>query len=479
MGPAAAPRGWLGPVRQVVNHALESTLEETIVAVGSPPGRSARGLVRGSGSDLPAVLRRMQVPEAGDGDPWAAPGRVHRCALAWSGEDPLPVLMTCYCPPRSYTGQAMVEWQLPGHPALLQRVLDRAVACGARGALPGEFTYRRFMAGKIDLTQAEGVAATIAAVSDAQLDAASRLRAGALGGMAARFVGELANALALVESAIDFTDQEDVVPLPRPVLVERLKGLQDALRDLLDGSMAWARLDALPRVVLIGAPSVGKSTLFNALLGRERMVTAKTWGTTRDRVSEPLHLVADDGRPFEVLLEDVPGIAEASGLLQRRMRGAAETALGEADLVLALDDGYEPPVGVTSGGHADVIRVRSKSDLSASSPRPVDLAVSAVTGAGLDVLRRVMADRLSGLGISVEGAVLVLQARHVEHLEAARRDLSEVQDRLEAADAVAIEEPELVAAAMRAALDQLASLGGAVTPDDVIGRIFAAFCVGK
>ncbi len=373
----------------------------------------------------------------------------------------------------------MAELQLPGSPALLDRVVDRAVRSGARRALPGEFTYRRFMAGKIDLTQAEGVAATIAAVSDAQLDAAARMRAGHLGSLAARFVGELADALALVESAIDFTDQEDVVPLPRPALIQRLASLHDALERLLAGSVAWARLDALPRVVLAGAPSVGKSTLFNALIGRQRVVTDAAWGTTRDRIAEPMRVDVGAGHAFEVLLEDAPGLTDAGAALDRRVRRAAESAAREADLVLWVDDGRgdAPPADGLAPGRC--LPVRSKCDLAPDASTGNAVAVSAVTGAGLDRLRRAIGARLAGRGVSVEGAALVLQARHAEHLRSAQRLLAEAGAQLGCGTGEGVDDPELVAAAMRAALDELAGLGGAVTPDDVIGRVFTTFCVGK
>ncbi len=187
---------------------------------------------------------------------WPTLRTLHRVRLK---HPPLPALLAIYQAPASYTGEYVAELQVPGHPALLERLLQQAVHAGARLAEPGEFTFRGFTAGKFDLTQAEGIAATISAVSDSQLEAAALLRNGRLGTWAHDLVDALGSALALVEAGIDFVDQEDVVPITPGDLNDRLRTIADRLDELVRHSRSWGALEALPRVVLVGPPSAGKS----------------------------------------------------------------------------------------------------------------------------------------------------------------------------------------------------------------------------
>ncbi|MEM1099723.1 MAG: GTPase [Planctomycetota bacterium] len=234
---------------------------DTIAAVSSPPGRSLRGLIRLSGPDAFAITERL-VQTVGVDD------QAHVVRHVRLIDSNTPGLLTTFPGPRSYTGDDTAELQLPGHPALLERVLRQAFALGARSAEPGEFTFRAWQNGKLDLLEAEGIAALIAARSDAQLAAARSLHQRDLGHVADQLAATLTDALALVEAGIDFTDQEDVVPIPPDALHAKLETLAAQLDELLRGARSWSALEALPRVVLAGPPSVGKSTLFNALLGR-------------------------------------------------------------------------------------------------------------------------------------------------------------------------------------------------------------------
>ncbi len=277
---------------------------DTILAVSSPPGRSARGLIRLSGPAAFAVLDELteaQHPVSRRACPGAHAARHAGTSPAAYPRTltparlrpplpPLPVLVARFPGPHSYTGEDAAELQLPGHPALLDRVLAAAVAHGARLAEPGEFTFRAYLAARLDLTEAEGIAATIAAVSDAQLAAAGHLRTGELARFAAAHVETLGRLLALVEAGIDFTDQEDVVPIAPADLAAGVDTAHRDLQTLLGRSRAWGNTDALPRVVLLGPPSAGKSTLFNALLGRPRAVVDPRPGTTRDVLEEAMSL---------------------------------------------------------------------------------------------------------------------------------------------------------------------------------------------
>ena len=453
------------------------SVQDTIVAVGSPPGASWRGLVRISGARSGDVLRALLhvCPPA---EPWASgamfSGRLLR--------PDVPCLYVRFGGPRSYTGEDVVELQLPGNAALLDRVLHRAVSAGARLAEPGEFTFRAFLNGKMDLTQAEGVAATIAATSDGQLRAAGLLRDGELGAFSQRLVDSLATQLALVEAGIDFTDQEDVVPIGPGELDRQLSLIESELSRLLERSRSWGALEALPRVVLVGPPSAGKSSLFNALLGRQRAVIDELPGTTRDVLEEPLELACADGRRIEVMLVDIAGLDRAEAAFDRQVQTAARAAVERADLVVRVSD------GMSENLHDDLnvpcITALSKADL--ELPRRgvaatgFDVTVSAVTGEGLDQLRSAIASAVGDRGVSVRGEMLALQPRHESSLRAALEAIADARAQLEPQrDGHQIAGVELVAGQLRAALDELAALGGQMTPDDVIGRVFATFCVGK
>ncbi len=369
--------------------------------------------------------------------------------------------------PRSYTGQCVTELQVPGHPALLDRLLHQTIAAGARLAEPGEFTFRAYTAGKIDLTRAEGIAATITAESQGQLRAAKMLRRGMLGSLAAEIVETLGQKLALVEAGIDFVDQEDVVPIAPKELDENLNQVRHRLAELLDHSRSWGTIEAVPRTVLVGPPSCGKSTLFNALLGRQRAVVDPQPGTTRDVLEESLQLTDRRGRDIETMLVDIAGLDRPDAALDRQIQRLARRAIERADLLLVVN-GSEPIADVLK------LHLHTKSDL---GPGP-GLNVSARTGHNLNTLRAAIAERLGDRGISVAADSLVLQPRHETALRATLESIDTARRLLEP-DKLMIESNELVASHLRSALDELAGLGGQLTPDDVIGRVFATFCVGK
>ncbi|MFN3167647.1 MAG: tRNA modification GTPase [Phycisphaeraceae bacterium] len=483
---------------------------DTIVAVSSPPGRSARGLIRVSGPGVGAVLDHV-LNDARAAARALTPVRLRR--------PDLPALLLRFPGPASYTGDDLAELQLPGHAALLDRALHDMIDApdaNARLAEPGEFTFRAYAAGKLDLTQAEGVGATIAAVSDGQLAAARLLRRGRLGRTAQTLVDQLGNLLALVESGIDFTDQEDVTPIATPELDKRLSAILREMQSLLSRSRSWGALESLPRVVLVGPPSAGKSTLFNALLGRERAVIDAAPGTTRDALAEPLRLQGADNRPAEAMLVDLAGLDEAladdAPLPDRGAQQAARDAVARADLIVRVTEPGRQTIAINAPAH--VIDVLSKSDTDRSTNQPASndsprrelggqttkdanphlaagaggssrettqpIRVSAQTGEGLDALRRAIVHALAGQAVSVQADLLALQPRHEHALRQAADQLHAARDTLAPAlGSPRLPDIELLADAMRAALDALASLGGHLTPDEVIGRVFATFCVGK
>lgn len=462
----------VGPSSKRYHRAMD--VDATILAVASPAGRAARGIMRGSGADLLPLLQ----PHLSGVRKLHDRRGLCRTRLAVDGLD-LPCLAIVFKAPRSYTGQDAVELQVPGNSLLLERIIDgllasaRARSLDVRRAEPGEFTARAYLNGKMDLIAAEGVAATIAAHSDAELRAARMLSSGALASFAHRSADDLASALALVEAGIDFTDQEDVVAIDPHDLHARLRDLRDRIEAQLRRSVGMESLEEIPWVVFRGAPNAGKSTLFNALLGRERAVVSEIAGTTRDVLAEPMTIDTAHG-PAEVMLIDLAGADEADTIVDREMQTAASEALRRAALILHC----VPAGDLKPDARGREIVVTTKTDRHAGPPL-FGPAVSAVRGEGLGDLKRLIAERLADRAVSLEADVMVLQARHESALRRAAEHLREAQDVVESSRDRQIESPELIASSMRAALDDLAGLAGDVTPDDVLGRIFTSFCVGK
>lgn len=470
-------------------------LEETIVAVSSPPGRSLRSLIRLSGPRARAIVGNIvegRLPP---------PGRIEGVRLrlasdqSAAGVDPglrLPALVACFCAPASYTGQDVVELQVPGHPALLEGLLHLFYQLGAEPAAAGEFTFRAFLNGKMDLTQAEGVAATIAAQSQAELAAAGRLRRGELGELARKQVEALSRALALVEAGIDFSDQEDVHPIRPGELEESLRGVRRHLAELLERAQSWSALRQLPRVVLVGLPNVGKSTLFNALIGQQRALTSPIPGTTRDVLEHPLKLEMEDGRAVEVIVVDIAGLDEAESALDRQVQEAARRAIAGADLILLVSERREDlqasvrlleslqeQTGL-GAKEVPVVRVLSKCDLHPEVSREGWTAVSAHTGQGLAELKGAMFRALRHRPTPVSETSMVLTARQSQSIRRALEALEQAERLLEPQrEEEVLDQPEVLAELIRSALHALEELGGAVTPEDVLERIFAAFCIGK
>jgi tRNA modification GTPase len=440
---------------------------DTIAAVATPPGTAPRGIVRCSG---PAVARAL----AAVGADWSLGRGAHRVRLHLAGAA-LPALAAFMPGPRSFTGEDCAELVVPGAPLVVDRVLDALVASGAaRLAAPGEFSARAYLAGRLTVEQAEGVAMAIGARSAAELDAAQRLLSGESGDRWRAVADDLAGALALVEAGIDFTDQEDVVAITPAALLDRLEAVASALGGV--GAAPAPDTDAV--IVLAGAPSAGKSTLFNALLGRRRAVVDAAPGTTRDALREPIRL-GEGPLATEATIVDLAGVdAALVGGADAAAQAAARRVIGEADVVLWCDPTGRFDPGELPPTEATVLRVRTKADLP-GAPVEGALGVCALDRWNLDALRRAMRDGVEASGARGAEALVVLP-RHREALSRAASALDEAIALVgPARGEPRLPDAELVAGAMRAALDAIGEVSGRIDPDDVIGRIFASFCVGK
>ncbi len=456
---------------------------DTIVALSSPPGRSPRALIRLAGPDAFSILQQLVLtpPPAADAraGPFELPPPRISCSAYFAPPlPPLPVLVLTFQGPASYTADDTAEVQLPGNPSLIDRVITRCLNLGARQARGGEFTYRAFLAGKLTLLQAQGVAATIAAANTAQLTAAHELLHDTTGRTLHALIHQLTTCTALVEAGIDFTDQEDVVPIPPRALHDQVLALRTAIRNLQHHTPRPHLHPGLPRVVLLGPPSAGKSTLFNALLSQARAVTHANPGTTRDALVEPLDLPHGQ----RCLLIDLPGLD-----LDDPTHDAAVAAAHTADVILhvhaldAADDVSPPLTPLRPEQPTAQLFVHTKADLARMAPTPLPpgrLAVSAHTHAGLNTLRDTLAHTLRELTANPASGAIDLLARHDAALHGAALALDESLQTFDPHDPI-LADAELTAAALRNALDHLTTLVGRVSPDDLIGEVFARFCVGK
>jgi tRNA modification GTPase len=374
----------------------------------------------------------------------------------------------------SYVGEPTVEFQMHGSPALVDALLTALADAGARPALPGEFTRRAFLNGRLDLAQAEAVADLIEAKSLAAARAAHRRLTGALSEKVGALRELLAQAMALFEAEIDFPD-EDIGAVDRRETVALLDEALRGVEALLAGSQRARRLAEGAIVAIAGRPNAGKSSLFNRLAGARRAIVHETAGTTRDAIEAEIEL---DGAP--VRLVDTAGLRDAEHEVERQGVERAREAIAGADWILYLIDGA---AGVTAADRrsldeidgARAIAVWNKLDLRAPDAAFAELqgvAVSAKDGTGVEALRQRLAAAL-GLDRGADEALLAA-VRHRRLAEKAHACLTEAR-RLAVADAGA----ELAAVELRDAAEALGEIIGETTAEQVLDAIFARFCVGK
>jgi tRNA modification GTPase len=437
-------------------------MTDTIFALASGAGRAAIAVLRLSGSGCGTVLQRLagRLP---------APRMASlRRLRAPDGAEVLDEALVLWFPgPRSYTGEDSAELHLHGGRAVLEGVSAALLACGARPAEPGEFTRRAFLNGRLDLTAAEGIADLIDAETAAQRRQALRQAGGALAIRYAGWAARLTRLLAHQEAAIEFAEDG----LPNTLEQQMRDGAATLAAEIqahLDDGGRGERLREGLWAAILGAPNAGKSSLLNALAGREAAIVSATAGTTRDVVEVRLEL---GGVP--VLLADTAGLREAADEIEaegvRRARRRAE----EADLVIAVFAADSPPDAATLALLAPgVVVVANKTDL----PPPPEqigglrpLGVSARSGAGLECLQEALAAAAAAqAGFSTEAGLT--RPRH-------RAALGEAAGWLE--EAVAAPLPELASEALRAALRALGRLTGRVGVEDVLDVVFGDFCIGK
>ena len=437
---------------------------DTIVALATPGGRGAIGIVRLSGPGVPAVAKRLlgRLP---------VPRVATLCRFRDArGEFIDEGIALYYDAPRTYTGEPMLELQGHGGPVVMRGLLAACADAGARLAEPGEFTRRAFLNEKLDLAQAEAVADLIDAASREAARSALRSLTGEFSEAVEGLVAGLVELRALVEATLDFPEEE-LDPLHREEAAERLHGILRSLEEALSRSRRGSLLRAGVRVVIAGRPNVGKSSLLNRLAGEERAIVTPVAGTTRDALREPILI---DGVPLVVV--DTAGLRATTDAVEQIGVERARRELAEADVVLEVLDATHPDDALADELPAGAVRIvlHNKIDLLPAAQRGAlasgVLGVSAKTGEGLDALRRRILEAAGWSGGAGE-PVFLARERHLRALEAARTRLRDA--------ACAMPRWELFAEELRLAQSALGEIGGGITSDALLGEIFARFCIGK
>jgi tRNA modification GTPase len=446
------------------------TTGDTIVAIGSAAGTAARMILRVSGPAAHAIASCLSGPLPQD-----TAGVALRRTLRFAGLSLPGCWVYLFRAPRSYTGEDLAEFHIPGNPLVARMLLDDILRHPeARQAEPGEFTARAYFTGRLDLAEAEGVAATIAAASEAELRAARQLMAGELSRRLRPAMDLIAETAVLVEVGIDFSD-EDVTFLSPGQLAKRVNAADRMLAELLAQSGRFESLTHEPSFVLIGRPNAGKSTLLNALARQARAVVSPVAGTTRDVLSAEVALeqgivrVLDAaGLEVPVSASDASPQAEVARQMHRRALAAAESA----DFVVLVKDVTDPRPPPDVPREPD-LRVLTKADLAHAYPAtPGAVLVSAASGQNLDRLRGVMNGIAFAAASGAPASGVALTSRHLSAITEARAALHR-------APAAAGGGAELAALELREALDALGRVLGRVSPDDLLGQVFSSFCIGK
>ncbi len=444
-------------------------LDDTIVAIATPPGRGGIGVVRLAGPEARAIAEPMLRLNRK-----LEPGRAVRCDLIDPSTTPAridEVVVTYFAKPHSYTTDDIVEISAHGSPVVLRHIVELSLAQGARLAEPGEFTMRAFLNGRLDLTQAEAVRDLIDATTLYQARVAARQMEGSVSRRIRPTKEQLLELIALLEAGIDFAE-DDISVAPAEEILRRLRPIEQALRDLAATFDYGKLVHSGLTLAIVGRPNVGKSSLFNRLLEQDRAIVTAIPGTTRDLVSEGY---AIDGIPIKFV--DTAGIRPGQDLVETLGIERSYQAMADADLTLVVVDLSEPiePGDIALIDRAKqqgrYILVGNKSDL----PRVAEVSeefvtVSAATGEGIDGLR----ERIAPVGAREQEPGFITSIRHqnllresIEALEQARK-------------AVEFGIPhEMLLLDLYAALRPIDAITGATTADDILNRIFSTFCIGK
>lgn len=443
---------------------------DTIVAIATPPGQGGVGIIRVSGPSSLSIAQTMSRQEK------LAPRQAHYCHFYDKDETVIDMGLVLYFKgPNSFTGEDIVEFQAHGSPIALSRLISRCIECGARMANPGEFSQRAFLNDKIDLTQAEAIADLIAS----QSNSAAKLAVNSLQGVFSIEINKLVDSLihlrCYVEAAIDFPEEE-IDFLSDGKVQADLNIIIAELERVISNACQGVILREGINVVLAGKPNAGKSTLLNRLAGRDLAIVTDVPGTTRDVMRQ--HLLIDD-IPLHVI--DTAGLRQSEDLVESEGIKRAWREIKQADCVLLLidksiDDEAESlhrEIKDELPQNVPVLTIFNKMDLLASAKTSDDdsLCISAKTGLGIDELKRRLKNTV---GYQPTEGRFIARSRHLNALREALNALEVGMEQL-----LTHKAGELLAEDLRLAQSALSEITGEFTSDDLLGKIFSSFCIGK
>jgi len=443
--------------------------QDTIAAIATPPGNGGVGIIRISGTLVTEISKQLLNKSL-----------IPRYALFSSFLDAdgsiIDSGISLYFPaPASYTGEDILELQGHGGSVVLDMLLRRVISLGARLANPGEFTERAFLNNKLDLAQAEAVADLIESSTEQSVRSAQKSMQGVFSAQVNELVTELTELRIYVEAAIDFVDEE-IDFLTDGVVENRLIRLLQGIQKIQKTAQQGRLLRDGMTVVLAGKPNAGKSSLLNALAGHEAAIVTDIAGTTRDVLRERIQL---DGMPLHII--DTAGLRESGNSIEKEGIRRAHEEIRKADKILLLIDAREPETEdllKTLPANIDITKVYNKIDLLSIAPeiRQTEVGYSCYlsikTGEGMDLLKQHLKQ---SVGFNeATGNVFIARRRHIEALRKSYESVASALNQLQVSQA-----GELVAEDLRQAQMSLAEITGTVTSDDLLGKIFSSFCIGK
>jgi len=454
--------------------------DDTIAAIATPLGEGGLAVIRLSGPGALAIADQVFWPagKSSSKPSDAATHTIHYGQVKHRGRVVDEVLVSVMRAPRTYTREHVVEITCHGGLLAAKSILDAVLEGGARGAEPGEFTQRAFLNGRLDLAQAEAVADLIHARTELALAAANAQLAGKLSQRINRLRDDLVNLLAHVEAHLDFPE-EDLAPDTQEQLLARLEGGLVFMDELLHTAKEGQILRRGLRAAIVGRPNVGKSSLLNQLLGRDRAIVSPIAGTTRDTIEETANV-----RGLPVVFVDTAGLRESGDTLEREGIRRSHEATANAELVLHVLDASEPFTAEDAHylrrfEHKPRILVRNKIDLPARLDLPADLPgpaveVCSLTGQGIEALKDAIKDRVWAGEIRSEMLEVMINSRHQDALRRAREAAVRARDALRTGVPL-----DLAASDLRLAMNAVGEIVGKTTTEDLLDSIFSQFCIGK
>ncbi len=437
--------------------------DDVIAAIATPRGAGGIGVVRISGRRAPEVAAKIIALKTKTANGIPHPRTVARASFLGEEGGVIDDGIVLYFPePFSFTGQNVVELQGHGGAAVMDSLLASCLNAGARAAEPGEFTLRAHLNGKLDLAQAEGLCDLILAADSASARAAAASLSGALSAAAENIAKKITALRAEMESRIDFAD-EDLGAEENPLAA--FSEIESDIESLLREAEHSAKLSAGLRIVIIGAPNVGKSSLLNKMAGENAAIVTAKAGTTRDTVWRDITVGG-----VAVRLSDTAGLRESADEIEAEGIARAMEAARSADMLIAVSDGENPAPEIKENLAAAVIPVRNKIDLSGEAPgkRNDTVYLSAKTGAGMESLR---AEILRAAGISDWQPAFSARARHITAL---RESAAHIKDAKKTAT-----HAELSCASLQQAQRATETITGEVSNEEILSQIFSRFCIGK